>query len=394
MTTTPTTGRAPGYETTSEAGHGAPPEAGHGTTSDAGRGTPRDVWVERLWEAVSDGDEYAALDLAEEILDSGVDAESFLLDFVGAVQRRVGEEWAADRISVAQEHAATAVNERVVAALARHPAARPRTPGRGRIAVACVDGEWHALPARLVAEVLRLRGWQVDYLGAQVPTPHLIRHLHRTGPDVVALSGSLPTRLPTAHATITACQAASIPVIVGGAAFGPDGRYARLLGADHWAADARGAADHLAEHGLRTPRPAHAPLDDLPHLADQEYTLVSRSSPQLVRAVLAGMEERFPQLREYTDLQRQHTAEDIAHIVDFLAVALYVDDGELLTGFMTWTAEVLAARGVPHRSLLPALDLLSDRLTDFPRAAALLGRAHEAVRRVPAPPVPGPGKSA
>ncbi|MYT23970.1 cobalamin-binding protein, partial [Streptomyces sp. SID7760] len=115
-------------------------------------------------------------------------------------------------------------------ALALHPAARTQ-PSRGRITVACVDGEWHALPARLLAEVLRIRGWHVDYLGAQVPAPHLIAHLHRTGPDAVALSSSIPTRLPVAHATITACQAVGTPVMVGGAAFGPGGRYARLLGA-------------------------------------------------------------------------------------------------------------------------------------------------------------------
>ncbi|MDI5982847.1 cobalamin B12-binding domain-containing protein, partial [Amycolatopsis magusensis] len=122
-------------------------------------------------------------------------------------------EWAANRLSVAQEHAATAINDRVIAA-AVHSRPRPRAV-LGRVTVACVDGEWHALPARLLAETLRLRGFTVDYLGAQVPVPHLITHLHRTGPDAVALSGSLAPRLPTAHATITACQAAGVPVIAG-----------------------------------------------------------------------------------------------------------------------------------------------------------------------------------
>ena len=162
-------------------------------------------------------------------LRSGLDPESLLLDVIGAVQRRVGQEWAANRLTVAQEHAATAINDRVD----RRPSAhvlKPAGAAPGPVTVACVDGEWHALPARLLAEVLRLRGFQVDYLGAQVPAPHLVAHLHRTGPDAVALSSSIATRLPTAHATITACQAAAHPVIAGGAAFGPDGRYARLLG--------------------------------------------------------------------------------------------------------------------------------------------------------------------
>ncbi|MDH2414445.1 B12-binding domain-containing protein [Nocardioides sp. CER19] len=339
---------------------------------------PAPPTAERLWDAVIAGDERAAVDTVVAALDDGADPEELLLDVIGAVQQRIGLAWADNTISVAQEHAATAINERVVASLAgRLP--RPQLD-RGRVTVACVDGEWHALPARLLTEVLTLRGFRVDYLGAQVPTPHLITHLHRTSPDVVALSGSIPTRLPVAHATITACQSAGIPVMVGGAAFGPEGRYARLLGAQAWAPDARAAADRLAAGPLPRPQAAHQPIDDLPHLADQEYTMVSRSSAALVRAVLAGLEERVPAMRDYTDLQRQHTAEDLAHIVDFLATALYVGEAELFTGFLTWTAGILSARGVPAVSLLPALDLLAGELKDFPRATALLSAAQDELR--------------
>ncbi|WP_373869847.1 cobalamin B12-binding domain-containing protein [Planomonospora parontospora] len=87
--------------------------------------------------------------------------------------------------------------------------------------VACADGEYHALPTRLLAEVLRLRGWHVDFLGAGVPGPHLITHLHQAGPDTVALSCTLPTRLPRAHATIAACRAVGVPSWPAGAASGP-----------------------------------------------------------------------------------------------------------------------------------------------------------------------------
>ncbi|MEU3062662.1 cobalamin-dependent protein [Streptomyces subrutilus] len=327
--------------------------------------------AKELWESVIDLDEPGAMAVVRRALDAGLDAESVLLDVIAPVQGQVGEEWAANRITVAQEHAATAINDRAVAALARHPSVRT-TPTRGRITVACVDGEWHALPARLLAEVLRLRGWHVDYLGAQVPAPHLIAHLHRTGPDAVALSSSIATRLPTAHATITACQAAGTPVLVGGAAFGPDGRYARLLGADAWAPDARTAADDLARGPLPRPQPDHQAIDDLPHLADQEYTLVARSRPHLVRVVFTGLQDAYPAMRDYSDLQREHTAEDLSRIVEFLATALYTDDEELFCGFLLWTADVLNARGVPARSLLPALALLGRELKDFPRAAGIL----------------------
>ncbi|TXL88119.1 cobalamin B12-binding domain-containing protein [Streptomyces sp. IB2014 016-6] len=344
--------------------------------------------VEKLWQAVSRGDEYAAYGVVLGAHGAGADDESLLLDVIGTVQRKVGEEWAANRMSVAMEHAATAVNDRMIAALAARHAPDPALgrPGRvtgqdgpGRITVACVDGEWHALPARLLAEVLRLRGWHVDYLGAQVPTPHLIAHVHRTGPDAVALSSSLATRLPTAHAAITACQAVGVPVLVGGAAFGEDGRYARLLGADAWAPDGRAAADLLARSPLKPPLTGHQPVDDLPHLVDQEYTMVRRDSSRLVKAALAGLEDRFPAVRSYTDRQRQHTAEDLGHIVDFLVVALYMDCEQLFTRFLTWTAGILTARGVPAASLTPTLDVLGTELKEFPRAGRLINHARQAL---------------
>jgi methanogenic corrinoid protein MtbC1 len=330
-------------------------------------------YVGLLWHAVVAGDEAGARSVVAGALADGLARESLLLDVIGAVQRKVGQEWAAGRLSVAQEHAATAINDRVIAALPIHP--RP-TGGRvGHVTVACVDGEWHALPARLLAEVLLLRGFQVDFLGAHVPGPHLVAHLHRTAPDAVALSGSIATRLPMAHATITACQSAGVPVIAGGAAFGQDGRYARLFGAE-WAPDARAAADRLATP-LPRPGASHEPLDDLPHLADQEYAWVSRNASRLAKTLYTGLESRLAAMRDYTDLQRQHTAEDLRHIVDFLATGLYTGDDELFVGFLAWTAGILAARRVPADTLLPTLGLLGHELREFPRAARMVTRARE-----------------
>lgn len=334
---------------------------------------------DKLWGAVVDCDEYAAVTTIFAAADAGMRPEDILLEVIARVQYKIGTEWAANRITVAQEHAATAINDRVIAALAQHPASRSSGQA-GRVTVACVDGEWHALPARLLAETLRLRGWQVDFLGAQVPTPHLIAHLHQSGPDAVALSCSIPTGLPTAHAAITACQAAGVAVLAGGAAFGVDGRYARQLGADAWAPDARAAAALLDEGFLCTHLASNRqPVDDLPHLIDQEYTTVSQTATQLVKETFATLESRVPAMRDYTETQRQRTAEDIAHVVDFLVAALYTDDDELFSGFVTWTADILAARGVPPTTLFPTLELLGKQLHEFPRSQRMLRAALSAL---------------
>jgi methanogenic corrinoid protein MtbC1 len=321
--------------------------------------------AESFLRLVGEGDEYGAVELVNDLLDAGVPPRQIIVDLIGGTQRRVGELWAGNEWSIAREHAATAISERAVAAVA---ARTPVRATRGWITVACVDGEWHALPVRILAETLRLDGWRTDFLGANVPGPHLLTHLHQTGPDAVALSCMLATRLPRAHAAIAACRAAGIPVIAGGPGFGPAGRYAHHLGADAWAAGAAEAAERLAADW--PPRPAHP--HHAAYLGDEEYTYVVRHRPALITSTLDRLTAAYPAFATYDRRQLDATAEDLGHVVDFLAAALYVSETQIFTDFVTWTAAVLQARGVPPVALSAGLDLIHDQLRDYPAAQATL----------------------
>ncbi|RAO08931.1 cobalamin B12-binding domain-containing protein [Micromonospora noduli] len=313
---------------------------------------------------LADADEYAATDLAIGLLDAGVPAERVLLDLVAPAQAEVGERWARNEWSVAQEHAATHISEQVVAAVSAHVKARPTG---GRVVVACMDGEWHALPPRLVAEVLRLRGWQVTFLGASVPAAHLVSYLHRYDAHAVALACALPMRLPYAHRMIEACRRSDVPVVVGGRGFGTDGRWARRLGVA-WAPDAPSAAELIAdERALRGAPPAR-----LAHLADDEYASLVRRRGELIDSALAELRERVPAARAYTAAQLDATVSDLGHIVDFLAAAVYVDDPSLFTEFVEWLSGILGSRGVPAGAIVLPLEHYAAALRDFPRAARAL----------------------
>ncbi|GAA3234570.1 cobalamin B12-binding domain-containing protein [Actinocorallia longicatena] len=337
--------------------------------------TPRERHVQALWNAVADGDHHAAAGTALEALEEGKGVESVLLGLIAPVQMKVGAEWAAGRMTVAQEHIATSVCGHATEMLvARRPA--PAT-GRslGRIVVTCSDREWHAFPARLLAVVLQLRGWHVDYLGAQMPTPHLIAHLRSGRPDAVALSSTTTARLPAAHAAVAACHALGVPVLVGGAGHGPGGRYAARLAADGWAPDAGAAADLLDKGVPGEPRPGHRTLEDLPHLADQEYTLVSLAASDIVKQVLF---ERGA-LDDGTAQERRETTERVTETVEALAASLYLDDSRVFLDALSWTVEVLARRAPSGSSAVPRLlDALTGRFADFDRTRAFLAEARSA----------------
>ena len=320
---------------------------------------------ERYLRLVGDGDEYGAVEIVTALLDNGVAPARVMLDLIARTQSRVGELWAANDWSIAREHAATAISERALATVAARTTVRTT---RGRITVACVDGEWHAVPVRILGEMLRLDGWRVDFLGANVPGPHLVTHLHQTGPDAVALSCMLTTRLPRAHAAITACRSVGVPVIAGGPGFGPEGRWAQRLGADAWASGAEGAVQRLA-------RDWPPPIDDpyrTAFLGDDEYTYLVRHRGDLVSTAVTRLTAAYPPMGDYSRRQHDSTVEDLGHVVDFLAAALYVADDQVFTDFVAWTATVLEARQVPPVALQIGLTLVRDQLRDYPSAVAIL----------------------
>ncbi|WP_155368143.1 cobalamin B12-binding domain-containing protein [Catellatospora vulcania] len=330
---------------------------------------------ERYLDLVGDGAQTPAIDFALGLAERGVPPRDVVLDLVAPTQARIGELWARNEWSVAQEHAATHVSEQVVAALA----ARHRPPaGRGVLVVACVDGEWHALPARMFAEVARWDGWDVRFLGASVPGPHLISYLHRHGPDVVAVSCSVPTRLVAAYRVIEAAQAAGIPVLAGGRGFGPAARWGLRLGADRVAAGAGEAVEVLRSW----PLPTVTGFDPLREsfVSDDEHVLIAKRNTQLVAAAMDDLAQRFPALGGYTAHQREATEYDLGQIVEFLCAGLFVDDPELFTTFLDWLRVVLGTRGVPPSSVDLVLDAYQQQLYDFPRARAHLaaGRRRKA----------------
>lgn len=69
-----------------------------------------------------------------------------------------------------------------------------------------------------------------------------------------------------------------------------------------------------------------------------------------------------------------------AHIVEFLAAALYADDSTPVTGFTAGTGQILVRLRCPGGALRPALDRLAGQLIDLPRSDHLLGDAEPASR--------------
>ena len=328
--------------------------------------------AERYWAALAAGDRHGAVRLALESLASGSTVEQTLAELVCPAQVEVGRRWAGNEWNVAQEHIATSISEEVVAALA---ATTTPDTSAGTALVCCVEGEWHALPARVLAETLRVNGWDVHYLGASLPAQYLAQYAHDVGPDVIGLSCSVSTSLPHARRMVEASRGAGVPVIAGGRGFGTDGRWARALGANGWAPTATDAVRLLAEPTW----PRYA--DPAPALAhpDDAAERLRASAHDLAQQAMDRLGQRFPAMRDYPAAALERTREDLEHIVDFLSAALYVDDVSLLVEFVEWLHDLLSARHVPAVALTSGLDAVAEVVPDVQRVHTFLGTARAAV---------------
>jgi len=154
--------------------------------------------------------------LMEEGIGRGNSVIDLHLRVIQQAQREIGRLWEQNSISVALEHQATAVSQLALAHLYQQSIRRP--PVGKSVLLACAEGELHDVGARICADVLDLHGFEVRFLGANVPTDCLLGFVERTRPDLVALSVTLPTHLPATRAAVDTLRPTRVPLAVGGRA--------------------------------------------------------------------------------------------------------------------------------------------------------------------------------
>jgi MerR family transcriptional regulator, light-induced transcriptional regulator len=139
---------------------------------------------DRLYSAIIDGQEGQARRAVERL--AGHVSMTDLCDRVIApALRRIGAEWEAGIVSIAREHRATAICERLVAA---HAAAQPSGRPRGVAVVTTPPGERHGMPALMAAACLRENRWQVHHLSADLPVAEICALAIQVGPRLIVLS--------------------------------------------------------------------------------------------------------------------------------------------------------------------------------------------------------------
>jgi methanogenic corrinoid protein MtbC1 len=189
-----------------------------------------------------------AVDVLLEAVGTGRSVGEVYETVIAPALAEVGRLWHMREATVADEHYVTAATQSAMAILrTRLPSP---TPNGRRALAASVGGDQHDIGIRMVADLLESEGWQVDCLGANMPTSDLVEHTfdEEGTPQfhLVALSASTALAVRATASAIEALRAATrdghLPVIVGGGPFTLVPDLWQVVGADGCAKSAVDAA--------------------------------------------------------------------------------------------------------------------------------------------------------
>jgi methanogenic corrinoid protein MtbC1 len=119
---------------------------------------------------------------------------ALLEDVVTPLLRRVGEQWEQGTVDPSDEHMATVVVQGV---LSRVLDAVSQDGSSWRLVVATPTGQRHEIGAMIAAITAAVEGWNVIYLGADLPAPSIAEAARRKGARIVALSLVYPANDPS-----------------------------------------------------------------------------------------------------------------------------------------------------------------------------------------------------
>lgn len=173
-----------------------------------------------------------AIELAMEEVEQGLSIADLFQRVISPLQREVGRLWQENLITVVQEHYCTASVESLLARLRRKFLGTPRQVKAVAFSAA---GEHHCLGIQMFAELLESDGWDVVYLGANLPLHDLLLFLRTQEPDVVAMSVATALGMTGTRELITAIRSLPHPpkIIVGGFAVAGNPAAAKSLRADY-----------------------------------------------------------------------------------------------------------------------------------------------------------------
>ncbi len=157
--------------------------------------------------------------MVQNLLNEKIDLKTLYADLFQRSMYRVGELWENNRITVANEHIATAITESLLNLVYPTVFSSDRTGKKALIS--CSANEFHQIGGKIVADYFEFNGWDGHFLGANTPPENIVQFVQDLRPAVVGLSLSILSNLEHLKRCIEAVRSdfPNMDLLIGGQAF-------------------------------------------------------------------------------------------------------------------------------------------------------------------------------
>ena len=211
---------------------------------------PDESVYERLSAAIVAAARDEVLAAVEAALEKGLSPSDIIERGLSPGMREIGERFARYEVFLPGLMLAAEAWEQAIRVLEpRLQAAGQEREVAGKIVIGTVKNDVHSIGKNIVAAMLRMNGFEVFDLGADVATSQFLAKAEEVGADVIALSALMTTTMPGQRSIIEHIEARGVRdrycVLVGGGCTTQE--WADDIGADGWGRTASDAVDLALE---------------------------------------------------------------------------------------------------------------------------------------------------
>ncbi len=170
----------------------------------------------------------------------------------------IGNQWYEGQVSVQQEHFTSSLSLQRLEMLI---AAAPPPARSERIIVAAAPGDFHIFSSLLLTFLLRQQGWDVIYLGADVPGEELDTMISQVQPELFIVTAQLLQSAATLKDIALLAQSQGTPVAYGGLIFNQTPKLRQLIPA-HFLGESIESAISRIPQLLQHPSPDFHPDEE------------------------------------------------------------------------------------------------------------------------------------
>jgi methanogenic corrinoid protein MtbC1 len=272
--------------------------------------------------------------------------EAVCIEILQKGMSEIGERWYQNRASVQQEHFASGLAMRRLDGLL---SASPAPTRAQTVLVGCPPEEWHTFTPLLLSLLLRRRGLNVIYLGANVPSEQFSSTVLRMKANLVVLVSQQLTTAATLQQTALALASKNIPVAFGGRIFSihpglPDSIPGFFLGNN------LSEAVENIETILSRKMSPHQPEADSQNYAAEHQAFVSKRG-QIELTVRQNLEP--------LSISPENIETGIHFLGDNITAALQLGNMSHVSAEVEWLRMLLQAYETPPQQLIHFMEVYS-----------------------------------